>query len=40
MEMVRDVKDLLKPGMWGATVDLSDAYYHIGNILDNIYYVE
>ena len=34
-----DVKALLKPGMWAATVDLSDAYYHIGNILDNIYYI-
>ena len=31
--------DLLKPGMWNATVDLSDAYYHIGNVLDNIYYI-
>ena len=39
METVRDVKALLKPEMWAATVDLSDAYYHIGNILDNIYYV-
>ena len=39
METGRDVKALLKPGMWAVTLDLSDAYYHIGNILDNIYYI-
>ena len=30
METVKDVKAVLKPGMWGATVDMTDAYYHIG----------
>ena len=30
METVRDVRNLLQPGMWAATVDLQDAYYHIG----------
>ena len=30
METVRDVQNLLQPGMWAATVDLQDAYYHIG----------
>ena len=30
MKTVRDVRNLLQPGMWAATVDLQDAYYHIG----------
>ena len=30
METVVDVKRLLRPGMWAATVDLKDTYYHIG----------
>ena len=29
----------VQPGMWTVTVDLSDAYYLVGNILDNIYYI-
>ena len=29
MEGVRDVKAILEPGMFGAIVDLSDAYYHV-----------
>ena len=30
METIKDVKNIIRPGMWGATIDLSDAYYHIG----------
>ena len=30
METIKDVKNMIRPGMWSATVDLSDAYYHIG----------
>ena len=30
METVRNVRQVLRPGMWAATVDLKDAYYHIG----------
>ena len=30
METIKDVKNMIRPGMWGATIDLSDAYYHIG----------
>ena len=29
MEGVKDVKNILAPGMFGAIVDLSDAYYHV-----------
>ena len=29
METVQDVKELLRPGDYGATVDLQDAFYHI-----------
>ena len=29
METVKDVRDLLQPQMYGAVVDLSDAYYHV-----------
>ena len=30
METIKDVKNMIRPGMWGVTIDLSDAYYHIG----------
>ena len=30
METIKDVKNMIRPGMWGATIDLFDAYYHIG----------
>ena len=39
METVKDVKSVLKPGMWGATVDMTDAYYHIGLHQDSRKYV-
>ena len=29
MDTVRDVASLLRPGDWGATLDLKDAYFHI-----------
>ena len=29
METVQDVKELLRPGDYGATVDLQDAFYHV-----------
>ena len=32
MEGVEDVKALLEPGMYGAIVDLSDAYYHVSEV--------
>ena len=30
METIKDVKNMNRPGMWGARIDLFDAYYHIG----------
>ena len=39
METIKDVRSVLKPGMWGATVDLTDAYYHIGLHEDSRKYV-
>ena len=30
METIKDVKNMIRPGMCGATIDLSDAYCHIG----------
>ena len=30
METIKDVKNIIWPGMWGATIDISDAYCHIG----------
>ena len=30
METIKNVRQVLRPGMWAATVDLKDAYYHIG----------
>ena len=30
METIKDMKNMIKPGMCGATIDLFDAYYHIG----------
>lgn len=30
METVKDMRSILRCGMWAATVDLKDAYYHIG----------
>ena len=39
METGRVGKVLLKLGMWAATMDLSDVYYHLGNILYNIFYI-
>ena len=30
METIKDVKIMIRPGMWGATIFLFDAYYHIG----------
>ena len=29
METVQDVKELLRPGDYGATIDLQDAFYHV-----------
>ena len=36
IETGRIGKALLKPRMWAASMVLSDVYYHIVNILDNI----
>ena len=30
METIKNVRQVLRHGMWAATVDLKDAYYHIG----------
>ena len=30
METIKDVKNMIRPGMWGVTIDLFDAYYLIG----------
>ena len=30
METIKDVKNMNRPGTWDATIDLFDAYYHIG----------
>lgn len=32
METVKDVRSMLRPGVWGATIDLQDAYYHISEL--------
>ena len=29
MDTTKDVRQTLEPHMWGAVIDLSDAYYHI-----------
>ena len=29
METVQNVRELLRPGLWGATIDLRDAFYHV-----------
>ena len=30
METMQNVRELLRPGLWGATIDLKDAFYHVG----------
>ena len=30
METIKDVKNMFRPGLWGVTIDIFDAYYHIG----------
>lgn len=30
METIKSVRNALRPGMWGASIDLKDAYYHVG----------
>ena len=32
METIKHVRQVLRPQMWAATVDLKDAYYHIGEL--------
>ena len=33
METTKDVRQSIRPGMWAATIDLKDAYYHIGELI-------
>ena len=29
MQGIKDVRTALQPNMWGAVIDISDAYYHV-----------
>ena len=36
METIKSVRNALRPGMWGASIDLKDAYYHVGRVFNMI----